>query len=375
MSDLERTLRDARATLPEPDDAATAHARSAVLTAARPRRRRAVISALALAAALGGAFAAGLALASGGASQPEANGPGFLPSSGWETFQTGLTAEPQAVSATAATIPFDHDVLDGTFPWLTAAKLRRGDVLLQAMFMRRGEVEAVDASFPPRSLPLSLGDATPTGLEGQPAGVSALRLDARVHGWSLTLYAFSGNRWTAAARAAAQRELARLVVPQGPPGVLTKRPALRHAADVCPLSALRASVQLQGATGSLLGAVVVRNASAKACRLRGRPTVELRDANGVPISVESRPSPPLWRQLGSPQPPGWPVVRLAPGRRAQVFIQLRNWCVAPVKPVFVHTYLPGVGAKLPAPARITARCDDPHAPVSLAVGPVEPPTR
>src|SRR3954469_11982727 len=112
MSDLERTIREAREALPEPDDAATERARRAILAARNPRRRRRLAAGgLAFAAALAGAFALRLALAPGGATKTPADGPGFLPAAGWETFQTGLTQEPLAPSATAATVPLGHDVL------------------------------------------------------------------------------------------------------------------------------------------------------------------------------------------------------------------------------------------------------------------------
>jgi hypothetical protein len=100
--------------------------------------------------------------------------------------------------------------------------------------------------------------------------------------------------------------------------------------------------------------------------------VELRDANGVLLNVRQRAAAPLWKQLGAVRPSGWPTVRMPPHGAAQVFVQLRNWCVVPVKPVFFRTYLPGVGEPIPAPARITLRCDVPQQPVSLAVGPIEP---
>ena len=376
MSDLERTIGEARESLPEPDALATERARRAVLAARAGRGRgRLVAGALAFAAALGAAFALGLVLAPGGATRTAANGPGFLPAAGWETFQTGLTQEPMAPTATAATVPLGHDVLDETFPWQTVATLRPGQVLLEAVFGYTGDLQDLDTQFPPRSLPLSLHDARAIGtLEGQPLGTTALRLEARVNGWNLDLLVFTRGRITSSARAAAQQELDRLVVPHGPPGPLERRPALRQSRGACRPSALRASVRLQGATGSLLGSIVVRNVGAERCSLRGRPTVELRDANGVRLPSREQPVPPLWKQLGSPEPQEWPTVTLAPRAEAQVVVQLRNWCVVPVKPVFFHAYLPGVGAPISAPARVTLRCDEPHAPVSLSVGPVEPRT-
>jgi hypothetical protein len=378
MSDLERILREARSALPEPDPNATERARVAALEAARPshRTRRFAVSGLALAAALAAAFVAGLGLASGGSTKMVANGPGFLPAAGWETFQTGLVREPQGPTATAATVPLGHDVLDETFPWQTIATLRRGHVLLEALFGPTGDIAGLDAEFPRRSLPLSLADGRGgLVLEGQPAGVSALRLDARVNGWNLELVVFTRGPLTGATRDAAEAELRRLVVPQGRPGPLERRPALRPAPGVCRPSALRAVVQLQGATGSLLGAIRIRNTGRRACELNGRPTVRLRDANGVPLKTQQRPLRPLWQQLGRPRPAGWPVVRVRPRMDVQVAVQLRNWCVLRMKPVFFHAYLPGVGAPIPAPARVTLRCDEPRSPVFLSVGPVEPPTR
>jgi hypothetical protein len=375
MSDLERAVRDARASLPEPEPYVTDGARAAVL-AATPRRsrrtRRLALGALVSAAALAGAFAAGLAVAGGGATN-EADGPGFLPAQGWDTFQTGVTKPPQAPSATAANVSLGPDALSGSFPWQTVATLHTGQALLQATFYSAGENTGVDAQFPPRSLPLSLDDAeSGASLEGQPPNVSAYRLAARVNGWNLDLFVFFGGRATPSARAAAQKELGRLVVPEGPPGPLVTRPALRTSPNACAPSALRTAVRLQGAAGSLLGSIQVRNVGDKTCALGGRPTVELRDANGVLLNVRQKAAAPLWKQLGTAPPSGWPMVRMPPRGTAQVFVQLRNWCVVPVKPVFFRTYLPGVGEPIPAPARITLRCDAPGQPVSLAIGPVEP---
>jgi hypothetical protein len=377
MSDLERTIRESRDALPEPDDVATERARQAVLAAPRGRRhRRRVAAAIAFAAALAGAFVLGLVLAPGGATKTAASGPGFLPAPGWETFQTGLTTPPRTPTATAANVTLGPDVLSETFPWQTVAGLRSGQVLLEAIFYETGAVTGVDAHFRPHSLPLELGTAERgVSLEGQPPNVTAYRLDARVNGWNLDLFVFFGGSPTPAARAAAQDELNRLVVPKGPRGPLSKRPALQPSRWACPLSALRANVRLQGATGSLLGSIVFRNTGQKGCIERGRPTVELRDAHGALLATRQTAVPPLWRQLGATRPRGWPNVYVAPHGIFQVFVQLQNWCVVPVKPVFFHTYLPGVGAPIPAPTRITLRCDDPHAPVSLSVGPVEPPVR
>ena len=378
MSDLERSIREARESLPGPEEEATERARAAVLAAApktSPRRLgRLALVAVVLAAALAGAFAAGLAMAPGGATKAaRADGPGFLPAQGWDTFQTGATTPPRAPTATAANVKLGPDVLVETFPWQTVATLRPGQVLLEALFSPRGESAGIDAQYRPRSLPLSLGDAKSEGpFEGQPPNVSAERLLAWVNGWNIDLFVFYGGQAMRTARAAAQEELNRLVVPQGPPGVLDTRPALRPSPQACRASALRLKLRWQGATGSLLGSIRVTNVGKRACVLRGVPTVELRDANGVLLNVHQAPARPLWEQLGAPRPRGWPRVQMPPHGAAQVFVQLRNWCITGVKPLFFRTYLPGVGEAIPAPVRVTLRCDVPGQPARLAVGPVEP---
>lgn len=379
MSDLERTIRDAQESLPEPEQEVTKRARRAVLAAAPQGRPRGVarlaLVAVVLVAALSGAFAAGLALAPGGATKAvRADGPGFLPAQGWDTFQTGITSPPYTPTATAANISIGADAIEETFPWRTIARLHRGQVLLQAIFNPTGQSAGIDRSFPPRTLPLSLEDARPGApLEGQPPNASADHLLARVNGYNVQLFVFYGERATPAARTAAREELRRLVVPKGTPGPLITHPALRPTRGTCQLPQLRrARAAFNGATGSLLGSIRLRNVSRRSCELHGRPTVELLDANGVPLNARESAAPPLWKQLGSAKPRDWPIVRLAPGGTAQVFVRLLNWCVLPVKPVFFHVYLPGVGEAVHASARVTLGCNAPKRPAALAVGPVEP---
>jgi hypothetical protein len=381
MSDLERNLRAARESLPEPDGETTDRARAAAVAAvpepAVRRRRRLGLTAVVFAAAVAGAFVAGLALAPGGATKLAADGPGFLPARGWSTYQTGLTTVPAAPMATAATARLGDDVLIGTFPWQTVRALRAGEVLLQAVFYPAGEVASVDARFPHRRLPLSFADGwSEASLEGQPPNVAGYRLRAGISGYNVELYAFfGGGRASTAARSAADAELSRLVVPQAPAHLRAVAPNSRAPRGACRPADLRANVFLNGATGSLLGGISLVNASSKPCTLRGEPTVRLRDAAGVLLSTHEVAVKPLWRQLGQARPSGWPTVRLSPRGRAAIFLQLRNWCVTPAKPVYFHVRLPRAAQDVIAPARVTLRCDDPHSPVSLAIGPVEPPTR
>jgi len=141
--------------------------------------------------------------------------PSFRAAPGWETVQMGG-------GATAANVALGPASRAGNVPWDTVGALENGDVVLFGMFSPATEVSAAGGYFPPRDLPLSLDDAEPGGLEGQPEGVYAERLAAEVDGWTIDVIAFYGGESepTAATRAAAQAQLDRLVVPARPaPGL------------------------------------------------------------------------------------------------------------------------------------------------------------
>ena len=154
-----------------------------------------------------------------GAEAPAGSGPRFLPAPGWETSQGPTTA-------TAATVSLGPDALAGDpIPWDTVELLDEGDVLVQVQFSAGAESTAFGAHYPPRELPLSLDDAHPnTAYKGQPGQITA-----HVNGWNIDVFVFYGDIEptgaspdrpdpSSEARAAAQYQLSRLVVParEGP---------------------------------------------------------------------------------------------------------------------------------------------------------------
>lgn len=140
--------------------------------------------------------------------------PYFRATAGWEAVQEGS-------AVAAGNVPLGNDALE-VFPAGEAVgRLEDGDVVLKASYWRG---TAADATFPPRELPLSLDDAQPGGIEGSPDNVYIERLLANVNGWNIDLLIFFGGTDPTAAspfhtdpspetRAAAQEQLARLVVP------------------------------------------------------------------------------------------------------------------------------------------------------------------
>src|SRR5437764_3502965 len=112
MSDFDDQLRQLEERYPRPSEQATERAHMAVQSLARPEQRqgwprrparRLVLAAAAIAAVSGAAFAAGLAVASSPertVTAPTAStGPGFLPATGWNVLQTGLTVPPEGPTA------------------------------------------------------------------------------------------------------------------------------------------------------------------------------------------------------------------------------------------------------------------------------------
>jgi hypothetical protein len=134
----------------------------------------------------------------------------FGPAPGWEISRPGLTA---------ANVPLGPNSQAGAVPWDTVERLEDGDIVLFAMIF-----PARYANVPRHELPLSLDDAQPGGLEGQPDDVYADRLTAQVHGMNIDLLIFYGGAEpgappapvsapSAETRAVAQEQLARLRVP------------------------------------------------------------------------------------------------------------------------------------------------------------------
>jgi hypothetical protein len=145
------------------------------------------------------------------ATQATATVPYFRAAPGWEAVQEGA-------AAAAGNVPLGTDVLE-VFPAGEAVgRLEEGDVVLKVFSWQGAPVEA---TFPPRELPLSLDDAEPGGIEGSPDDVYVERLLARVADWNMDLLIFYGGTDptpSAETRAAAQDLLDGLVVPSDESG-------------------------------------------------------------------------------------------------------------------------------------------------------------
>jgi len=295
-----------------------------------------------------------------------ATGPLFRPASGWNTVQT-------PGGAVAANVPLGPETASGSVPWDTVSQLGDGDVVVFAMVHPSTEVSRADGSFPPRDLPLSLDDAEPGGLEGQPDGVYAERLLGEVDGWNVDVVVFYGAADPSAeTRAAAQEQLARLVVPN----LRVAETPSAAAAGTCRPSDLEAQVALDGSGGALAGHITVRNVGQAACTLSGQAAaVEPRDTNSTVLPSTTSEAQPAWRQAGDAAPRGWPAVEVAAGAEAQAVLSVRNWCGAFQNRLYFVIRLPGQAERIGGPApsvQAEPQCQNAQAPMELTVGPFEP---
>jgi hypothetical protein len=164
-----------------------------------------------------------------------------------------------------------------------------------------------------------------------------------------------------------------------PPTVSAVPPRL---AAPCTPAALRARIELQGATGSLVGGVDLVNVGARACSLTGRPQLAF-------TGPAARTTP--WRVTHlarSPAPievledPISSLRAVRPGKAARIFLAWSNWCGPGAQPTgspgrrpdALRLTLPG-GGRIALPLAHAPRCDAPGAPSLLSAGPYAPALR
>jgi Protein of unknown function (DUF4232) len=143
----------------------------------------------------------------------------------------------------------------------------------------------------------------------------------------------------------------------------------------CRAPSLRGELQVQGATGNLIGGVVVRNAGPASCSLSGRPSARFEGgpAAETPLRVVPAAADPLDTSLIYDL--GSSLRALGRGRSSFVPIFWSNWCPPDVVITSTGTPPSRLVLVLPDGAELTAmvdrvpRCDEPAAPSTLAIKP------
>jgi hypothetical protein len=147
-------------------------------------------------------------------------------------------------------------------------------------------------------------------------------------------------------------------------------PYRSSAVSPCRTSNLQASAGLQGATGSLIGAVTIENVGRTACTVEGRPRISVL-AGGRPLSVHELPKPPSWD--GQLVPAGYPRLLVTPRGRVEARVFWSNWCGRATGSLTVLVDLPHRAGSLTTPlAAGTPSCDNPQTPSTLRVEPFIP---
>jgi hypothetical protein len=143
----------------------------------------------------------------------------------------------------------------------------------------------------------------------------------------------------------------------------------------CKAPDLRAQLQVQGATGNLIGGVLVRNAGPAPCSLRGRPSARFEGgpADATGLRTVAAPADPLDTSLIYDRASS--LRALAPGRSAALPVFWSNWC--PPDAVVTSTGTPPTrlvlvlpdGGELATAVNRAPRCDNPSASSTLAIKP------
>jgi len=164
---------------------------------------------------------------------------------------------------------------------------------------------------------------------------------------------------------------------QPAPSTSAQPPPSASAIPACTSAQLRAVGSMEGAAGSRDGSISLSNISDQTCTLQGTPTITLLDQNLDPITsgVTFSSSPPWWAVDQSPEPPGWPVVTLDPGRSALVRVRWGNWCPLGRAAPLWRMDIPGGGTVDVANGMEDAPpCNGPGFPSTIEEGPFEPAT-
>jgi hypothetical protein len=153
------------------------------------------------------------------------------------------------------------------------------------------------------------------------------------------------------------------------------RPVEPPLSAPCRAANLRAELHVQGATGNLIGGVLVRNAGPASCSLKGRPSARFEGgpAAETPLRIRPTAADPLDTSLIYDR--GSSLRALGRGRSTFVPIFWSNWCPPDVVVTSTGTPPSRLVLVLPDGAELTAavdrapRCNDPAAPSTLAIKP------
>jgi Protein of unknown function (DUF4232) len=148
----------------------------------------------------------------------------------------------------------------------------------------------------------------------------------------------------------------------------------------CTAGQLRAIGSMDGAAGSRVGYIELRNYSAKTCTLQGTPVIALYDGSTrINTGLIFDRTVAQWQADAASKPAGWPVVTLgamgSAHNAAQVRIRWTNWCPQGRPAPLWRVSIPGSGTVDVINGMNTAGsppCNGAPLPSHVEVGPFEP---
>ena len=135
-------------------------------------------------------------------------------------------------------------------------------------------------------------------------------------------------------------------------------------------------LQFAPAVSGGTGEITLRNLGPNACRLTGRPQVQIVGAIPAPRQLQEQlPAEP--REFPTVTPPANMLLAVPPGAEVSLDIDWRNWCVPetsgkPVPPQAIRLTLPGSAGTLDVRYNAVPSCDTPGAPTTVGVHPFQP---
>jgi len=149
-------------------------------------------------------------------------------------------------------------------------------------------------------------------------------------------------------------------------------PTPTPSTTACKASDLRVTANLEGAAGSLVGSIDLKNHGDLTCTLEGRPTISILDAFGYQLTPHVIAADPQWMVDGASAPGSWPVVSLRSFEVSAIRVRWTNPCPQLTHGAFFIVDLGNGTGTLQVSVPDPPSCNGPAEPATLEVGPFEP---
>jgi hypothetical protein len=149
-------------------------------------------------------------------------------------------------------------------------------------------------------------------------------------------------------------------------------PTPTPSTSACSAGDLEATANLDGAAGSLVGSIDLKNHGDFHCTLEGRPTISVSDGFGRPMAPLVIDADPQWKVDGASPPSGWPIVNLRSFEVGAISVRWTNPCPQLTHGAFWTVDLGNGTGTVQVFVPDPPSCNGATEPSRLEVGPFEP---